>query len=437
MTTVTPPPATVTALAPKQTTRVRRRRRAREAMATIDGSFDGGVVEEQWLARRAPMIDGIVFPCGNTALVDYCVQSDEVEFDFGIRKTQKGHLRDFRESQADEELWTPLLTLGTHPCPGEGIIVEFGEGSFGCYGFVACVDEHSKRLRWLAFFQESNPFVGARCRDGQIEAVTNLGHTWLFPIDEPDGLRVVDLGSQPGRLTSRSGPKCSLILPTEGVPRGLVNAAGRVAWAASFTAVEQVVAEQRDEARARPVESPFRLLGQVYDEESGLSWTRFRCFDAETGRWLSADPLELNAGLDTFGFDGSPVNVIDLLGLTTEAGNPHAADKRAAVDSILTEPESLWGRSADEIATTIKEAGFDAKVRQSTRGSARAQIVEVSRHPEITQIQVHPGGGRHEGAYYKVSTNTKGKIKVVDPDTYKPAPEEKVRIVPFNGGSRR
>jgi uncharacterized protein RhaS with RHS repeats len=174
----------------------------------------------------------------------------------------------------------------------------------------------------------------------------------------------------------------------------------------------------------------------VYDEESGLSWTRFRCFDAETGRWLSADPLGLDGGRDAFGFDGSPANVIDLLGLMSEVGDPHSRNKEVVADSILAKPEVLWGKSADEIATAFKKAGFDAKVRQSTRGSARAQIVEVSRHPEITQIQVHPGGGRHEGAYYKISTNTKGKIKVVDQDTYKPTPDERVRIVPFNGGSQ-
>jgi uncharacterized protein RhaS with RHS repeats len=59
----------------------------------------------------------------------------------------------------------------------------------------------------------------------------------------------------------------------------------------------------------------------VYDEESGLSWTRFRCFDAETGRWLSADPLGLAGGLETFGFDGNPTEAIDPLGLSCRRNN--------------------------------------------------------------------------------------------------------------------
>jgi RHS repeat-associated protein len=105
-----------------------------------------------------------------------------------------------------------------------------------------------------------------------------------------------------------------------GVPRELIDGSGRVAWAGAFTAFGRLVEAEPDGGQGWRVESPFRLLGQVYDEESGLSWTRFRCFDAEMGRWLSADPMGLAGGLETFGFDGSPAQIVDPLGL---AGNPH------------------------------------------------------------------------------------------------------------------
>lgn len=99
---------------------------------------------------------------------------------------------------------------------------------------------------------------------------------------------------------------------------------------------------------------------------------------------------------------------------------------------VLAKPESLWGRSADDIAIGFNEAGYKTTVRTSRSGNA--QIVEVSGHPQVSQIQVHPGGGRHGGAYVKISTTTEGKIKVVDSSTYKPTPNEKVRLVPFRGG---
>jgi hypothetical protein len=41
-----------------------------------------------------------------------------------------------------------------------------------------------------------------------------------------------------------------------------------------------------------------------------------------------------------------------------------------------------------------------------------------------------PGEGRHGGAYTKISTSTKGTIKVVDSATYKSTLGEKATIIP-------
>jgi len=112
-------------------------------------------------------------------------------------------------------------------------------------------------------------------------------------------------------------------------------------------------------------------------------------------------------------------------------GPAATAPSRPSLDTgnIVSHPRSLWGRTADEIAAAFNKAGFKASVRKSTRGSRRAQIVKIDGHPEISQIQVHPGGGRHRGAYYKLSTSTQGKIKVVDPGTYQATPGEKAKII--------
>ncbi|MEY0474851.1 VENN motif pre-toxin domain-containing protein [Providencia huaxiensis] len=92
-------------------------------------------------------------------------------------------------------------------------------------------------------------------------------------------------------------------------------------------------------------------------------------------------------------------------------------------------PQAIWGRSSDDIAKDFKTAGCEVNVRQSTRGSGQVVIIEVKGHPEISQIQYHPGGGRHGGSYYKVSTTTQGTMKVVDPSTYKPTQGEKATII--------
>jgi RHS repeat-associated protein len=117
-----------------------------------------------------------------------------------------------------------------------------------------------------------------------------------------------------------------------GMPKDLVAADGAVAWSATHAAYGRIVATYVDDtARARygtAINSPFRLLGQVADEDAELCFTRFRCFDPEIGSWISSDPLELEGGLNLYGFDGAPTDVVDPLGL---AGSKHDDGAEATV----------------------------------------------------------------------------------------------------------
>jgi RHS repeat-associated protein len=135
-----------------------------------------------------------------------------------------------------------------------------------------------------------------------------------------------------------------------GMPRELLRPGGEVAWSATHGAWGNVV-----EARApRPagsgeradMESPFRLLGQYADDETGLCSTRYRYFDPEIGRWLSPDPIGIEGGMDLFGFNGSPTVDVDPLGLMpmpepvdeteTVSGRPvRARDVTTQWDSFL------------------------------------------------------------------------------------------------------
>ena len=101
-------------------------------------------------------------------------------------------------------------------------------------------------------------------------------------------------------------------------------------------------------------------------------------------------------------------------------------------DDVVSNPKSLWGKSADDIAAEFNNAGYKATIEQSTRGSRRSTQVRIEGHSEISNIQVHPGGGRHVGPYYKISTSTQGKIKVVDPSTYIGTSGEKATIINYN-----
>ncbi|KYF71253.1 RHS repeat domain-containing protein [Sorangium cellulosum] len=104
-----------------------------------------------------------------------------------------------------------------------------------------------------------------------------------------------------------------------GTPKELLDPRGLVAWAAAHSAWGKIVEVRRDPlselSHRTSVESPFRLLGQYADEETGLCYTRFRFFDPETGGWCSPDPIRLLGGLNLFAWEGDPANTADPLGL--------------------------------------------------------------------------------------------------------------------------
>jgi RHS repeat-associated protein len=106
-----------------------------------------------------------------------------------------------------------------------------------------------------------------------------------------------------------------------GTPLELLDRAGRVAWATTHSSWGKVTEIARDPAqRGRDIDSPFRLLGQYADEETGLCCTRYRHFDPAVGRWCSPDPVGLGGGANLFAWDGAPTLSIDPLGLS---GTPH------------------------------------------------------------------------------------------------------------------
>ncbi len=110
-----------------------------------------------------------------------------------------------------------------------------------------------------------------------------------------------------------------------GVVRELIDQAGHVAWSGNYSVWGTLLDSAADEAsitvRSWKVTSPFRLLGQYHDAETGFACTRYRYFDASTASWCSADPIGISGGLNLFGFNRSPSLVVDLLGLSD--GGPH------------------------------------------------------------------------------------------------------------------
>ena len=186
-----------------------------------------------------------------------------------------------------------------------------------------------------------------RAEDGRVGATPFVwdGEVLAAELDDQRGPRafVHEPGGFEPVLQQQGGETFLCVNDHLGMPKDLVSGDGLVVWTAAHSAYGRVIAVDADlAAKARygesasvtagargtatGIESPFRLLGQVADEDAELGWTRFRCFDAETGRWLSPDPLGLNGGFTLFGFGASPANQIDPLGLAFFRGSKSGED---------------------------------------------------------------------------------------------------------------
>ncbi len=97
-----------------------------------------------------------------------------------------------------------------------------------------------------------------------------------------------------------------------GTPQQLIDASGVLVWQAAYLPFgeAQVVTES--------VGNNIRFPGQYYDSETGLHYNWHRFYDPTTGRYISADPIGLEGGLNLYSYaNQNPVNFIDPEGLKT------------------------------------------------------------------------------------------------------------------------
>ena len=113
---------------------------------------------------------------------------------------------------------------------------------------------------------------------------------------------------------------------------------------------------------------------------------------------------------------------------------------KVSIDDLKANPSIFSGKSVDEIAQVLTDAGYDVTVKASTRSKSGAQIIKInnpSGRKNISQVQVSPGGGRHGSSpYVKISTTDQGIIKIIDGSEsfYKTDGKETATII-FSGGN--
>ena len=102
-----------------------------------------------------------------------------------------------------------------------------------------------------------------------------------------------------------------------GTPQQLVTTTGTVVWQAAYLPYGEV------QVQVNTITNNLRFPGQYFDAETGLHYNWNRYYDPVTGRYISADPIGLEGGLNLYAYvGGNPVNLIDPEGLL-EWVNPY------------------------------------------------------------------------------------------------------------------
>ena len=186
-----------------------------------------------------------------------------------------------------------------------------------------------------------------------------------------------------------------------GTPQKIVNEAGEVVWAGFYQPFGKSWAYPAD------ITNNFRLPGQYYDAETGLHYNWHRYYDPDTGRYITADPIGLEGGINLYAYvRGNPVIFADptalvLVSFSMESANAIAEliknsptareliiklDKSPEVIAIFTINEEhlihdfLWGINHYDpdlnaaVFDPCKHSGSDGKSRPPEIGLAHELI---------------------------------------------------------------
>ncbi|WP_153010273.1 MULTISPECIES: hypothetical protein [Pseudomonas] len=93
---------------------------------------------------------------------------------------------------------------------------------------------------------------------------------------------------------------------------------------------------------------------------------------------------------------------------------------------IGANPSSVWGKSIEDLKQSLSMDGevLTLKVKSKTSGNAQVYSAEGGT-TGIKEIQYSPstgdsGSSKHKGEYYKITYKDGSKVKVVNPENYRP-----------------
>ena len=102
----------------------------------------------------------------------------------------------------------------------------------------------------------------------------------------------------------------------------------------------------------------LRYQGQLYDAETGLYYNRHRYYDADSGQYLSPDPIGLKGGFGPYSYVHNPLTWIDPLGLSRYPGVDFSGSDALYKDGINTVKIQMTGGRYGDFKAANDIAGY-------------------------------------------------------------------------------
>ncbi len=137
-----------------------------------------------WLQRKVAIVNGVTESSG----VVHAVEPVDSPRLLPLKLSQKTACNG--EALSDVSC-THATVLSEISNSEHEITVFVGECGMGADGFVAVEELNTKKLRWIAFFDFSNPFYSVAIEKNFILVTNNLSEEWQFAVDSPWEIEIV------------------------------------------------------------------------------------------------------------------------------------------------------------------------------------------------------------------------------------------------------
>ncbi len=97
-----------------------------------------------------------------------------------------------------------------------------------------------------------------------------------------------------------------------GMPLELTEIKGEIVWQTTYSSWGGI-----ERVHVNKIQQGLRLQGQYSDSETALHYNTFRYYDAESGRFVTQDPIGLEGGFDLYQYAINPLSWLDPTGLAT------------------------------------------------------------------------------------------------------------------------